>query len=194
MYSKFDKALAENKTKTKPWSDKAYKVREEAKKLCKYIDESKAELYQLAQPELNKQAADTFKLINGTSNDNYDIPTNYLIGPEVSAPTGRGVLIKKRIASFKKLLMDLVPEKDRAGFKIGLHTEDVYEAHVEKVVPWEVYNFDHTTMAACMALLAGVKNEIKNAESDLVTLLLRAIDAGDFKFDIVYIFFSKSYL
>ncbi len=185
LYSKFDKALAENKTKTKPWSDKAYKVREEAKKLCKYIDESKAELYQLAQPELNKQAADTFKLINGTSNDNYDIPTNYLIGPEVSAPTGRGVLIKKRIASFKKLLMDLVPEKDRAGFKIGLHTEDVYEHHVEKVVPWEVYNFDHTTMAACMALLAGVKNEIKNAESDLVTLLLRAIDAGDFKFDIV---------
>ena len=87
LYSKFDKALADNKTKTKPWSDKAFKVREEAKKLCKYIDESKAELYQLAQPELNKQAADTFKLINGTSNDNYDIPTNYLICPEVSAPT-----------------------------------------------------------------------------------------------------------
>lgn len=185
LYAKFDKAMAENKTKTKPWADKAFKVREEAAKLCKFIDQAKSELYILAQPELNKAMADTFHLQNGTANDNYDIPTNYLIGPEIAKPTGKGVEIKKKIAEFKTMLLDLVPEKDKAGFKIGLHTEDVYEHHAEKNVPWEVYNFDHTTMAACMALLAGIKNEIKNAESDLVTLLLRAIDAGDFKFDIV---------
>src|SRR3989304_4762687 len=45
LYAKFDKALAENKTKTKPWSDKAFKVRAEAKKLCDFIDDTRAELY-----------------------------------------------------------------------------------------------------------------------------------------------------
>lgn len=185
LYAKFDKAMAENKTKTKPWADKAFKVREEADKLCKFIDEAKSELYILAQPELTKALADTFQLHNGTANDNYDIPTNYLIGPETAKPTGKGVEIKKRIVEFKKMVMELVPEKELPGFKMGLHTEDVFDHHAEKNVPWEVSNFDHTTMAACMCLLAGVKNEVKNAESDIVSLLLRAIDAGDFKFDIV---------
>lgn len=185
LYAKFDKAMAENKTKTKPWADKAFKVREEAEKLCKYIDEIKSELYILAQPELTKAIADTFHLKDGLSNDNYDIPTNYLIGPEIANPTGKGVDVKKKIAEFRKMILDLVPEKDKAGFKMGLLTEDQYDSHAQKSLPWEVYNFDHTTMAACMCLLAGVKNEVKNAESDIVTLLLRAIDAGDFKFDIV---------
>ncbi|MES2395938.1 MAG: gliding motility protein GldM [Bacteroidota bacterium] len=185
LYAKFDKAMAENKTKTKPWADKAFKVREEADKLCKFIDEAKSELYILAQPELTKAMADTFQLHRGQANDNYDIPTNYLIGPEIATPTGKGVEIKKKIHEFRTMVMDLVPEKEKAGFKMGLHTEDVFDHHAEKNVPWEVSNFDHTTMAACMCLLAGIKNEVKNAESDIVTLLLRAIDAGDFKFDIV---------
>lgn len=185
LYAKFDKGMAENKTKTKPWADKAFKIREEAGKLCKFIDEAKSELYILAQPELTKQIADTFQLKNGIANDNYDIPTNYLIGPETAKPTGKGVEIKKRITEFRKLVMEMVPEKDKAGFKIGLLTDDQYDSHAQKSLPWEVYNFDHTTMAACMCLLAGVKNDVKNAESDIVTLLLRAIDAGDFKFDII---------
>lgn len=185
LYAKFDKGLAENKNKTQPWADKAFKVREEAKKLCDFIDNSKAELYMQAQPELSKQMADTFQLKNGTSNDNYDIPTHYLIGEEASHPTGKGVEIKKRIAEFRELVLSMVPEKDKAGFKIGLDTKDVFDHHAEKMVPWEVSNFDHTTVAACMCLLAGVKNEIKNAESDIVTTLLRAIDAGDFKFDMI---------
>lgn len=185
LYAKFDKALAENKTKTKPWSDKAFKVREEAKKLCEFIDASRSELYMLSQPELTKQLADTFKLINSAAIDNYDIPTNYLIGPDPAKPTGKGLEIKKRIEEFRKTVLDLVPEKDKKGFKIGLHTEDEYIKNDERNEPWEVYNFHYTTLAACMCLLAGVKNEVKNAESDIVTLLLRAIDEGDFKFDVV---------
>jgi len=185
LYAKFEKMMTDNPNKTKPWRDKAFKIKEEAQKLCDFIDESKSELYRQAQPELNKEMADTFQLKNGTSNDNYDIPTNYLIGPEPSTPTGRGVEIKKRIAEFRELVLANVPEKEKAGFKIALNTADVFDHHAEKTVPWEVSNFDHTTVAACMCLMAGVKNEVKNAESDIVTMLLREIDAGDFKFDMV---------
>ncbi len=143
LYAKFEKGLAENKAKTKPWADKAFKVKEEAEKLCKFIDETKSELYRLAQPDLSKAAADTFHLHNGTANDNYDIPTNYLIGPETANPTGKGVELKKRIADFRNLVLDLVPPKEKAGFKISLNTGDVFDHHAEKTVPWEVSNFDH---------------------------------------------------
>jgi gliding motility-associated protein GldM len=185
LYAKFEKGMTENPKKTKPWADKAYKIKEEAKKLCDFIDETKSELYIKAQPDLSKKMADTFNLANGTANDNYDIPTNFLIGPEVAHPSGKGVEIKKRIEEFRKLVMSYVPEKDKAGFKIALHTEDVFDHHAEKTLPWEVSNFDHTTIAACMCLMSAIKNEVKNAESDIVSLLLRAIDAGDFKFDVI---------
>ena len=138
LYAKFEKGMAENKTKTKPWADKAFKIKDEAEKLCKFIDEAKSELYILAQPELTKQVADTFQLKNGVANDNYDIPTNYLIGPEIAKPTGKGVEIKKRITEFRKLVMETVPEKDKAGFKIGLLTDDQYDSHAQKSLPWEV--------------------------------------------------------
>lgn len=186
LYEKFDKKLKDDKEKSQKNFDKATKVRKAAHELCKYIDDSKAELYMLSEgPKLTKPMADTFELKHSEAKDNYDIPTNYLIGPETAKPTGKGVELKKKIVEYRKLLFDQFPAKEHAGLKIGLNTEDVYDDHAEQKVPWEVFNFDHTTVAACMALLAGVKNDIKNAEADVVKKLLDEIDAGDFKFDAI---------
>jgi gliding motility-associated protein GldM len=185
LYAKFTKGMIEDKKKTEPYAKKAFAVQKAAKDLCDFIDNSKAELYMLSQAGLTKQVADTFKLKNLEVKDNYDIPTNYLIGPETAAPTGKGVELKNKIVAFKKLLYEQFSPKEQATLKIGLNTEDVYDDHEEKKVPWEVFNFDHTTVAACMALLAGVKNDVKNAESDVVKKLLEAIDEASFKFDVV---------
>ncbi len=188
MYAKFEKMMGENPVKTKPWKDKAFQVKDEAEKFCNYVDDLKAELFMAAQKELTKDRADTLQLKhaveNGVTLDDYDTPTQYLIG-EVSNPTGKGVDLKQKIRNFRDLVLSLVPEKEKAGFKIGLNTEDLYDSHAQKSLPWEVFNFDHTTMAASMALLETVKNEVRNAESDLVSILLREIDAGDFKFDMI---------
>ena len=70
-----------------------------------------------------------------------------------------------------------------AGFKIGLNTEDVKDAHEGMTVPWEVELFNHTTLAASMALMAGIKNEIKTAESDVVKILLNRITAENIRVD-----------
>jgi gliding motility-associated protein GldM len=185
LYAKFEKGMKDDPEKTKPYKAKADKVKKEAEELCKFIDVTKSELYILAQPELTKQMADTFQLKDCTAKDNYDIPTNYLIGPETAKPTGKGVELKKRLSEFRKMLFEQFPAKEQADLKIGLHTEDMYDHHAEKSLPWEVFNFDHTTVAACMCLLAGIKNDIKNAESDVVKKLLDAIDSGTFKFDVV---------
>lgn len=186
LYSKFEKMDAENHTKTGPWKEKADKIKEEAEKLCKYVDELKHGLFIAAKPDMPQTVADTLKLVNaveaGISLDDYDTPTHYLIG-EISNPTGKGVDLKKKIREFRELVLNMVPEKEKAKFKMGLVTDDLYEHHAQATVPWEVFNFDHTTMAASMALLESVKNEVRNSESDIVTLLLREIDAGDFKFD-----------
>jgi gliding motility-associated protein GldM len=130
LYAKFTKQLGENKVKTKPYYDKAFKVKKAAEELCKFIDDSKAELYMLSEgPELTKPSADTFQLKHSNNKDNYDIPTNYLIGPETATPTGKGVELKKRIVEYRKLLFEQFSAKDQATLVIGLHTDDVYDDH-----------------------------------------------------------------
>lgn len=186
LYSKFEKAMADNKTKTEPWYKKALEVKSKSIELCKKIDEIRSELYAEVQ-KVPKEVADTFKLARLDSKDNFDIPTHVLLGatPEEPGPDAKAIELKEAIIKFRKELVEIVPEKERSSLKIGLNTDDVYSFADEKTVHWEFNNFDHTTMAADMCIFAALKNDIKNAESDVVGLLLKAIDANDFKFDAI---------
>jgi gliding motility-associated protein GldM len=187
LYSKFEKAMADNKVKTEPWYKKAQQVKQKSAELCKIVDDIKSELYLEVQKLPSKEVADTFKLAQLDSKDNFDIPTHFLLGanPEEPGPDAKAIQLKEAIIKFKKELTELVPEKERPNLKIGLNTDDVYSFADEKTVHWEFNNFDHTTMAADMCIFAALKNDIKNAESDVVGILLKAITAEDFSFDAV---------
>ena len=185
LYAKFEKAKADNPVKTKPFYDKAQIVRKNAADLCKMVDDIKSDLYLKVQGLPSKQVADTFKLKQLDSKDNYDIPTHYMLGADPEAPgaDAHAIPLKNALIKYKKDLTALVPEKEKANLKLGLNTEDVYSTNDEKKISWEFNNFDHTTMAATMCILAGLKNDVKNAESDVVNALLKEITANDFSFD-----------
>jgi gliding motility-associated protein GldM len=61
----------------------------------------------------------------------------------------------------------------------------VYSVAEEKQVTWESNLFYHNPVAAVLSAFAKIKNDIKNAESDVVSTLLKSIDANDFKFDAI---------
>ena len=187
LYSKFEKAMADNKVKTEPWYKKAIAIKKRSAELCKMVDDLESDLYLDVQGLPSKEVADTFQLKMLDSKDNYDAPTRILLGatPEEPGADAKIVPFKDELIKFKKELIDIVPAKEKANLKIGLNTDDVYSINDEKMVHWEYNNFDHTTMAATMCIFAGIKNDIKNAESDVVGLLLKAITADDFSFDAV---------
>jgi len=186
LYAKFEKAMVDNKTKTKPFYDKALIVKKSADELCKLVDGLKSDLYLNVEKLASKAVADTFHLNDSESKDNFDIPTNYMLGadPEKPGADAHSVPLKNALIKFRKDLIDIVPAKERSSLKLGLKTDDVKDNEGE-IVSWEFYNFDHTTLAATMCILAGIKNDVKNAESDVVGLLLKEIDASDFKFDVI---------
>lgn len=182
LYSKFKKAMADNPKKTKPWNDKAELAKKYSTELCKYVDELKSELYQQIQ-KLEKTQADTFHLVYLDSKDNYDIPTHVLIGEDPEHATGKAKDLKEKIEKYKKDMAALVPQKEQASLKLGLSTANVYSVAEEKEVTWESNIFYHNPVAAVMSAFAKIKNDIKNAESDVVTILLKSITADDFSFD-----------
>ena len=77
----------------------------------------------------------------------------------------------------------LVPDKERNSLKLGLSTEEMYSIGDEKMVSWESNMFAHQPAAAVFSVLAKLKNDVKNAESDVVSILLKSITADDFSFD-----------
>jgi len=197
LYSKFEKSLADNKGKAQSFYTKAQDVKKRAADLTKMVDDIRSDLYLKVQKLPSKEVADTFKLAMLDSKDNYDIPTHYMLGenPEEPGPETPSIKLKEAIKKFKedilKTPVGLTPEqaktyeKEVKNVKLGLNIDDVYSTSDEKVVHWEFNNFDHTTMAADMCIFAGIKNDIKNAESDIVGLLLKSVSAQDFSFDAV---------
>jgi gliding motility-associated protein GldM len=186
LYSKFEKAMADNKTKTKPWFDKAQQAKKYSVELCAFIDEIKSEMYQKIQ-KVPKDVADTFQLKNLASKDENNIPTEVMIGAgaDPEHATGKAKDLKEKIEEYKKNMLALVPEKERGNLKLGLSTEEMYSIGDEKMVAWESNLFAHNPVAAVLTVLAKIKNDVKNAESDVVATLLKSIDANDFKFDAI---------
>jgi gliding motility-associated protein GldM len=197
-YDEFAKAMKDEKTqvKAKPFNDLAMEVKKKCDELVKYVDEMKS----LAIAETDKKeksVADTISLRNIDAKDNYDVPAQVLLGDEVSPKTGEHTMIdlKKRINKLREEMTNTFQDKGAAKFAPGVlkemkaKLEGVLDTEDPKAVPgmaqetWEMEKVLHVPLAAVITNLTAIQANIRNAESDVVTELLKSITAGDFKFD-----------
>lgn len=185
----FEIAMLNDERKTKPYYTAAKSIRQKAKDLDKFIIELKSELFQHVE-KLPKEVADTLKLARSNSKDNYDIPTHFLIGDDPEKATGKSIELKEKINNFRKDILGLVTASVKkpgaaASFEhgLGLKTDRVYSLFEEMEVSWENNLFYHVPLAAVIAHLSRIQNEIKNCEGDAINLLFNEITASDFKFD-----------
>lgn len=185
----FELAMLNDERKTKQFYTAAKSIRLKAKDIDKFITELKSELFQHVE-KLEKQVADTIKLARFGSKDNYDIPTHFLIGDDPEKATGKAIELKDKITNFRKDILGLVKASVKkpgaaAEFEkgLGLKTERVYSLFEEMEVSWENNLFYHVPLAAVIAHLSRIQNEVKNCEGDAINLLYNEISASDFKFD-----------
>ncbi len=93
--------------------------------------------------------------------DNIELHANYLI------IQGNGAKLKQKIDETKAKLLALVPAKDKSIVKSDLNT-DIEKGQTQS---WESEMFEHTPLAAVVALLSKTENDIKNTESQILDLL-----------------------
>jgi gliding motility-associated protein GldM len=179
-YSAFDKAMLNDEKKVRKYYDKAQAVKKLAKEMNDYIEDLKKELLKKVD------GVDTISnLMYLNSKDNYDIPTNIMIGPsgDPENADGKARDLKEKIKKYRESLLSYVDAKDRDKMKIGLTTEKVYSFAEEKEVSWENNAFYHNPVAAVITILSKLQNDVKNAEADVIGNLYKQIDVGSFKFD-----------
>ncbi len=121
-------------------------------------------------------------LVNIKKKDNFDIPTNFLVGND----TKRGVAedMVDSFAVYRERMLKIIDEDDREAFdkRIGLKTDGEYQNATGQKQNWIEHNFYHTILAADITILNKIKAEIYNAESDIVNYLYSSITKEDFKF------------
>lgn len=184
-YRAFEKAKMNDEKKAGPLYTKALQARKLSKELCDFITDLRGEMI-AHTVGVDKKIGDTLRLILIDKPDDFDTPTHFMIGEDPANVTGKAKDLKAKLIKYHDDLLALLPEKNKADLKPRLETlmpKEQYSKENEKMISWEWYNFYHAPIVASIAQLDRIKNDVKNAEGDIVNELFASISANDFKFD-----------
>lgn len=184
-YAQFGFANANEPEKVGPFYKKALEVKEHTTKIIELFNQAKWEVISIAEKKTIEEVTG-FTVREILNKDDYSTPTNYFIGASASDEVvGKAKELKDAIIEYRKTLLSLVEEKEREEFdkKIGLDVVGPFYDAGGKEVTWEHNSFYGSIMASSVTLLNKTIGEIRNAEFDILSYLMRAITAGDFTFD-----------
>jgi gliding motility-associated protein GldM len=182
LYAEFDLAKTVDPVKVTPNWKKAQEIQKQSAELTTFINELQKKI--VAQTEgVAKNIADTMQMQNMESKDDQATPTNILIGDSEDGSAGASHELKTRLINYRELLTSYVEAKDRAAVKVDINTDD--PKNTENHENWEMYNFYDRPLAASLTILSKLKNDVKNAESQVVDYLLKSVGAEDMKFDTI---------
>ena len=202
MYNTLSNEKAKNEEKVLPY----YLAAEEARKLSvtmnAYVDDLKAEI--VAETEgITIDEARELLLVEVDAKDNYVASTRILVGPVEDGSKGKAMDLKLALDKYRQDLLNLIKPDDikiplkanvvkDLGF-LGIETRNPPEIdelkdlinfndHPEEK-HWETSRFYNIPLAAVVTIFSQIQNQVKNAESSIVSLMLNSISASDFKFD-----------
>ncbi|MBN8695684.1 MAG: gliding motility protein GldM [Bacteroidetes bacterium] len=182
LYAQFDLAKSVDPVKVQPNWQKAQDVKKRSAELFSYIDQLQKQLIKETDG-ISADIADTIQMANISSKDNYDTPTNILIGDSEDGSKGASRELKNKLNEFKKTISAYIAPEDQKKVSIDINTDDPKAS--ENNENWEMYNFYHRPLVASLTILSKLKNDVKNAESTVVDYLLKEVDDGNLKFDTV---------
>ena len=199
--SKFKIQYQLNEKKVGPYWDRAQKARKLSEDLANYIDSLKYTVISRTE-KVTYTEAKVLPLSKVKRQDNYDAPTNYLIGGSHDGSAGQARILRDKIEIYKKEMIGLLDPKFQGTMKLGLTTEGQFKDSYGEVQNWEMHNFYHTILAATVTILNQIKADVYNAEFDVVNNLFAAVSAEDWKFDVIrakvipkssYVFLGEEY-
>ncbi|MFC0877918.1 gliding motility protein GldM [Saccharicrinis sp. FJH2] len=170
-----------NPLKVAQWREKAQLVNTLSDSLYEKIDEYKLEIVRdVDGPTGNPDS------IN--AKDNLDAPERVML---LGGKNSKGAQLKDGINNYRASLIDIMEEAVAINngsldtsiinsLNASLTTPMMKDRDGEEK-PWEQVYFSWMPVAASVALLSKLQNDVRDAESQVIQFLLRQIDAKDFK-------------
>ena len=187
----------------KPYLERAIEAQKEIMTVYKHIDVLRTKIIEVCEKPENPKSADTMQLAvleHVGQIDNYDMPTNQLIGPEAATPKSGELTASDLKAKLNGLYNKLVgildamqkdekaklPKSDYEGLKkkIGsIKPDDKPMMEDGIAMGWEAQNFYHLPEAAVITTLNMFQANLKNVEADILQVFSGASGKLAIKFD-----------
>jgi len=182
LYSLFDLAKSVDPVRVTPNWKKAQDVKKRSQELNDFIDKLQKEL--IAKTEgLEQSVADTIQMASIENKDDYNVPTNILIGNSEDGSNGASRDLKNKLNEYRTQLSSYILPKDKSKVKLDINTDDPKQSAENE--NWELYNFYDRPLVASLTILSKLKNDVKNAEATTVDYLLKEVDGETMKFDTI---------
>jgi gliding motility-associated protein GldM len=162
-----------------PYYNKSQFVQQKSEELINYIDSLKYAVI-AAEESIPYDSAKVRSLENIDAKDKYDASTNLLVSE--TTKRGEGYKLKKKIDQYRSEMLSIIDEDDRENFKLGLRTDGDYRDADNKPQDWVKHNFYHTIVAANVTIFNKLVNEVRNAEFDVNSYLMRGITKDKLNF------------
>lgn len=213
QYAAFSAALANDDAKVRPFYERAMSVKASSDSLYTHIEGLKQYLIMMTDKldsvEVRRLLDDVsnaasfeskadaqllvdsvFSLRNVNSKDNYDIPTNIMIGGEegkLKEGHWTASELVGKMNAFRDLLISKIDtvkgESLVKALRTNFDTDKKLRISDSEFEVWPLANFYHIPLAAVITNLSKIQTDVRNAESDIVKFLFSEVDASDFKFD-----------
>lgn len=194
-YSQFSGLAAENAAKYGANYNQAQQVQQKAADLVNYIDTLKVmvikETEKLPQDSIVvKDAHGHAAIVNLgkiDKKDAYNEITNMMVGSEPAKPKEgpyTATELRMKMEEFRDLVKGLRPEDQNLQASMDLLFNFESRPNASGTVEnWESRNFYHVPLAAGITIMSKMQADIRNAESEIVAMLLGDVEKQSLKFN-----------
>lgn len=170
IYGELDKSYQNNPEKTGRWYDRAQEVRVKTDSLYNLLQSLKVEI---AQRTDGKNA----DVNNLKSKDNLDAASEVMLAPV----KGKGKMLKKEIDGYRETITGLINDGQKVDIiKTTLSTEPTERAKRDNK-DWIAGSFESMPSIAVLTYLSELQSNVKQAEGEALSSLLKNIDVSDFR-------------
>ena len=173
-YSALAAAAAENPAKALKWKNKSDEVREATSELFNYIGELKDTLVGVSGGWEDEEKTIP-KALDAKSK-----PLNFLVteqGPQ------KATELREKIEAYRAKMIQIADNDPSItnNLQTVFNTEKQKEG--DKEVSWEEASFGEYPLGAILPFLTDIQARVRNSEAEVLTHLLKNIDAGTVKFN-----------
>ncbi len=182
LYSEFKFAHGLDPEKTGIYWNGANALQEESNFLVTSIDSLKSAII-AATERIEPEQADTISLCYLEKIDQYNDATRILAGEKEDASTGAAHHLRNQIESFARQVNTTLQQLKLDTLSMPFDFRD--RMVEDRMVNWEMRTFYEIPMAACVAILTKLQNDVRTIEYNAVSQMLSAVDVDDIPVDTV---------
>lgn len=164
----FQKQMETQPDLTREYYRKAKQVKKLSEDFNLYVENLKN---LLAEQTGGRELDDSGKPAELVGKDDIETHANFLINE------GKGKELKDKINDTRKAMIDLLDPEDRTNILSDLVAEDYGEQS------WESFHFEHSPLAAVVAMLGKLQNDNKNTTYDVLYALFKKIGGSPIPID-----------